>query len=292
MTDEMTEKRTPDLYLKNDVMTVGVSLRGAELLTWTRADGTELLWEGLPSVWGHVSPLLFPFPGVMREGSYLSGGRRHMLPSGGVAMGLPFSVEDQTASRLILKLAFPQPGYPFEAELLAAVILRGKQLTLEYDVVNPGYAPLYYGLGRQLAFTCPEGVEFQRLLFDQPETPEAYRMEGGYLDPDPIDTGRGIQQLSLSGNTLPGGCLILGGIRTGAVTLLSVKTGRRVRMDTEGFRYLRVWRRPRASFISLEPWTTLPDRADSDILLSRKDGIEQLPAGKTRQYRQILTLQE
>ena len=56
-----------------------------------------------------------------------------------------------------------------------------------------------------------------------------------------------------------------------------------------GFEHLRIWRRQRAQFVSIEPWTTLPDQDDAEALLSRKSGIETLPPGKTRQYKHLVT---
>ena len=63
-------------------------------------------------------------------------------------------------------------------------------------------------------------------------------------------------------------------------------------MDYDGFSWLRLWKRPRASFISLEPWTTPPDGTEAESLLSRKQDIEMLPPGRTRQYRQTVTILE
>ena len=60
-------------------------------------------------------------------------------------------------------------------------------------------------------------------------------------------------------------------------------------VDFSGFEYLRIWRRQRAQFISIEPWTTLPDMDGAESLLSRKSGIEILPPGKTRQYKHLVT---
>lgn len=281
-----------EIILKSEALTAAISLTGAEITRLTAPGGKELLWEGLPSVWGHVSPLLFPFPGTLRGGFYISAGRRIPLPAGGAAQTAAFSPLSVTNEQAILQLELPLEGYPFEGRLLAAYTLRGPRLMMEYDVVNAGYLPLYYGLGRQMAFSFPEGTEFVRLCFDQPESPEVWRTEGGYPVREPGAVGPGVRQIALGGRLFSSGQLYLSPLRGGDATLLSVSTGRRIRMDFDGFSWLRLWKRPRAPFVSVEPWTTPPDTEEADCLLSRKAGIEMLPPGKTKQYRQTVTVLE
>ena len=278
-----------ELLLKNDSLQVSVSPLGAEVTRMTASSGKELLWEGTPSLWGHVSPLLFPFPGTLEKGYYLCGGKKYPMPQGGFVKDSLFSVLDQNDHQAILRLSMPEEEYPFALDLLVAYTLKNRQLAMEYNLVNKGFTPAYYGLGRQFAIACPEGTEYQRLVFDTPESPVVHQMMGPYLSDETADVGRGITQLALGGSHFGSGCLFLSALKGMAVTLVSVKTGRRVRVDFSGFEYLRIWRRQRAQFISIEPWTTLPDMDGAESLLSRKSGIEILPPGKTRQYKHLVT---
>lgn len=278
-----------ELLLKNDSLQVSVSPLGAEVTRMTASSGKELLWEGMPSLWGHVSPLLFPFPGTLEKGYYLCGGKKYPMPQGGFVKDSLFSVLDQNDHQAILRLSMPEEEYPFALDLLVAYTLKNRQLAMEYNLVNKGFTPAYYGLGRQFAIACPEGTEYQRLVFDTPESPVVHQMMGPYLSDEMADVGRGITQLALGGSHFGSGCLFLSALKGMAVTLVSVKTGRRVRVDFSGFEYLRIWRRQRAQFISIEPWTTLPDMDGAESLLSRKSGIEILPPGKTRQYKHLVT---
>ena len=278
-----------EFVLDNGQLQVAVNPQGAEVTRITGKNGAQLLWEGTPSLWGHFSPLLFPFPGTLINGFYLSGGKKYPVPQGGFAKDSLFSVLEQNGHQAILRLSMPDGGYPFEVDLLVAYTLKNKQLAMEYNLVNRGFTPAFYGLGRQFAVACPEGTEFQRLIFDTPESPVVHVMEGAYLSDETADAGRGITQLALGGSIFRSGCLFLSSLRGMAVTLLSVKTGRRVRVDYSGFEHLRIWRRQRAQFVSVEPWTTLPDQEDAESLLSRKSGIESLPPGKTRQYKHLVT---
>ncbi len=278
-----------ELLLKNDSLQVSVSPLGAEVTRMTASSGKELLWEGTLSLWGHVSPLLFPFPGTLEKGYYLCGGKKYPMPQGGFVKDSLFSVLDQNDHQAILRLSMPEEEYPFALDLLVAYTLKNRQLAMEYNLVNKGFTPAYYGLGRQFAIACPEGTEYQRLVFDAPESPVVHQMMGPYLSDETADVGRGITQLALGGSHFGSGCLFLSSLKGMAATLVSVKTGRRVRVDFSGFEYLRIWRRQRAQFISIEPWTTLPDMDGAESLLSRKSGIEILPPGKTRQYKHLVT---
>ena len=278
-----------EILLENERMQVAVSPLGAEVTRITGKNGVQLLWEGTPSLWAHQSPILFPFPGTLVNGYYLCSGRKYPMPQGGFVKDRLFSVLEQNGHQAILRLSMPEGEYPFELDLLVAYTLKKQQLAIEYNLVNRGYTPAFYGLGRQFAIACPEGTEFQRLIFDSPESPVVHVMDGAYLSDETADVGRGITQLALGGSRFGSGCLFLSSLRGMAVTLLSVKTGRRVRVDYTGFDTLRIWRRQRAQFISIEPWTTLPDKPDAEMLLSRKAGIESLAPGKTKQYKHLVT---
>ena len=48
------------IELKNDLLTVIVSEKGAELQSIKDAEGKEYLWQADPRYWGRRSPILFP----------------------------------------------------------------------------------------------------------------------------------------------------------------------------------------------------------------------------------------
>ena len=72
-----------EFVLDNGQLQVAVQPLGAEVTRITGKNGAQLMWEGTPSLWGHFSPLLFPFPGTLANGYYLSGGKKYPVPQGG-----------------------------------------------------------------------------------------------------------------------------------------------------------------------------------------------------------------
>ena len=88
-----------EFVLDNGQLQVAVNPLGAEVTRITGKNGAQLMWEGTPSLWGHFSPLLFPFPGTLANGYYLSGGKKYPVPQGGFVKDSLFPSWNRTTIR-------------------------------------------------------------------------------------------------------------------------------------------------------------------------------------------------
>ena len=60
----------------NEILSVKINDRGAELWSVCRRDGTnEYMWQGDPAYWEDRSPLMFPFCGRVQGDTYSDEGK-------------------------------------------------------------------------------------------------------------------------------------------------------------------------------------------------------------------------
>ena len=88
------------IYLKNETLSVGLSLMGAEIVS-IRKDEHEYLWQGDRSIWSGQAPLLFPITGRLIGDSYTYKGKQYFLERQGFAARAPLK------SRKTATISFP-----------------------------------------------------------------------------------------------------------------------------------------------------------------------------------------
>lgn len=69
--------------LSNDILSVTIAERGAEMQSIRDAQGHEYLWQADPKYWAKHSPTLFPIVcGLWNDTYHLDGKEYHMLRHG------------------------------------------------------------------------------------------------------------------------------------------------------------------------------------------------------------------
>jgi len=271
--------------LCNGTLEAWVRPEGAEL-TSLRFDGSEYLWSGDPRYWGKQSPVLFPIVGSLREGRYRHRGNTYLLPRHGFARDRRFratvlsdsealfSLEDDEATRLC---------YPFRFQLRIRYVLQGTRLAVEYAVANPSDDPLPFSIGGHPAFAVPlePGLAYEdyRLEFSTPETAGRWKLRDGLLLQEEAGFLDGTATVPLSHDLFREDAVVLQGLRSSHISLLSDKGKRGIRFGIEGWPHLGLWAPVGAPFVCIEPWQGHADPVDADGELSRKPGIVLLEPG-------------
>lgn len=282
--------------IQNLFLRASVKAQGAELCRLQTLNGTDLLWDGNPSVWPRHAPHLFPVVGRMK-GDILrhQGAEYRMLPHG-FARSLPFQMVRLTREDCTLVLkdnATTRAMYPFPFELRINIAVSGPGLRVVYELINPGKEPLPASLGAHPAFRWPilPGVakEEHRIKFEVPEAAPIRRQRDGLLDPNPHPTPVQDRVLKLSDDLFREDVLIFDQLRS-----------RKVRFDApgtpvleftwEGFEQLGIWTKPGAGFICIEPWRGLPSPMDFTGEFSEKPGVFIIPPGGRRYFRYTMTV--
>ncbi|HIU01964.1 MAG TPA: aldose 1-epimerase family protein [Candidatus Onthocola gallistercoris] len=148
-----------DIRLENDVLEVGIFLKGAELCSIRRkSDGTEYLWNGDPEYWRFRAPILFPFVGGLKDKKYRVDGVEYPMNQHGFARDRAFEVMENTGEEIWLGQEDDEETrkmYPFRYRLELGYRLEGSTLKVMWRVKNPDTKPLYFSIGGHPGFMCP-----------------------------------------------------------------------------------------------------------------------------------------
>ena len=71
------ECRQMQATIHNEYLTLTVDTHGAEAVSLKNAAGEELLWQADPAVWERHAPILFPWTGKLKDGSFTHGGKTY-----------------------------------------------------------------------------------------------------------------------------------------------------------------------------------------------------------------------
>lgn len=278
-----------DVIIRSDVLVVKISPLGAEIQSVVDSHGVERMWQGDPEFWTGRAPVLFPFAGALKDGYYLSGGRKYFLPQHGFARTSEFRVEKASDSAVTFLMDTPNENYPFDYALRVAFTVRHDALKVDYSVQNNGDTPLYYGVGAHEAYAFPEGADHLTLVFDREESLRRNVLEGAQITQKQEQLTTNSRNLKLRTEHFRTDALVFMHLNSRGVTLESDMRKERIRLDFDDFDYLLVWQKPRAGYMCLEPWTNPPEYTTSDHILSHKPGMIMLTPGKQRTHTHTIT---
>jgi galactose mutarotase-like enzyme len=281
------------IHLKNKFLDAMISPLGAELQSLIYQNGVQYIWQGNPAFWKRRSPILFPHIGVLKDGKAIHrNGRCYFLGIHGFAKDRVFCLADYQHERAKLVLESDEESlscYPYLFRLTVEFILSGRALRVSLEVKNTGTETMHFGLGGHPGFCCPleKGLLFSdySIVFEKTETQNCpYFNKAGICQ-----TGHGRMVLNNS-RILPlrhedyqYNALLFENLRSSFLELCSPLGRYSLRFSWEGFPYLGIWTLTDsgASFISLEPWTSLPARTDEDSYFDKKHSIFFIESGES-----------
>lgn len=262
--------------LCNGRLSACIDSRGGELRS-LRYDGTELIWQGDPAYWDGSAPLLFPFCGRCKDGTYRWQGKDYPMPIHGFLPTALLSVAHHSTHRLTLTLTdSPETRaiYPFSFRLTLAYQLTETDLLLT-ATVQAGDTSLPFSLGAHPGFCLPvdeTGFADSYLQFsdDFPLTRLEITEKGLLGDhPAPYPLKNGILPLSPDP---AGGCGIFFRVcnKQRTLTLKSAHLPCDIRMEFRDFPILGLWHAQEAPYLCIEPWQGLPAPDDTPTDLAHK----------------------
>lgn len=202
--------------LKNDVLTVVINEKGAEISSVVR-DGVDYMWYADSKYWGLTAPVLFPIVGMLKDKTYRHNGKTYTMGQHGLARDCMFTCLSKVeavageADRYLIcgdeawfSLEDSEEtfkNYPFHFILEIGYRLRGAQIEVMWRVTKPtseyllsrkkaalpsgGSMPseekeLLFSIGGHPAFLCPWNVDSANTDEDviSEGMQEAFRQEG------------------------------------------------------------------------------------------------------------------
>ncbi|MGN1115606.1 MAG: aldose 1-epimerase family protein [Candidatus Ornithomonoglobus sp.] len=274
--------------LKNGIIAAEIDSFGAELRS-VRKNDTEYMWNGDPKYWGRVSPVLFPFVGGLRDGSYKTGGREYAMSQHGFARDMEFTVcgrDDSSISFSLSPDAAAKEKYPFDFVLKITYTVTENILTVKWEVENPSDKDMYFSIGAHPAFMCPlRGGEQSdyKLKFDTDRDIEYYLLKDGLLDKSvtyPLHLNNGYADIEKG--MFDRDALVVEGRQAGEISLCFADGREYVTVRTDAPLF-GLWSPAgkNAPFICIEPWYGRCDALGFCGELYEREYTNSLSPGKT-----------
>ena len=256
-------------------------------------------------------PVLFPFPGRVRDAAYTFAGQHYQLPRTdrggvhhihGVVVAAPWRVVasdtgDAASATLAVGPADLDPamraGYPFDFAATLRFGLSGGALTIVFTLANEGDAPLPFGYGLHPYFRAPFAVAGEplpeaTLRYDAPvivpaatRWPQADGMPTGPAQP--LDANDDFRQWRTLGEAhrdqTMGAITHEAGWSTAAYRDPPSGIEVRVRADAQ-FREWVLYTQPNRPSLCIEPYTCVPNAINAEAEGTPDAGLRVLGAGE------------
>lgn len=275
--------------IANKFISVSINSLGAEPMSIrSKSDDLEYLWQGDPKYWIRRSPTLFPIIGTFKDNKYIFNDVEYEIELHGFAKVSEFELVDKGDDFLVLKLkenAETLKKYPFKFELYTIYKLLDNELKIVHKVINTNNENMWFSIGEHPGFNCPlmsnESVEDYSLVFDSTEKTNRKFIENGMLTDQQELFLDNENEIKLSPAIFERKVIILSGLNSKSVSLVSQKSGKKVTVSIGGYPYLGIWSpETGAPFVCIEPWHGIFAKVDDTRELCKKEGINELKAGE------------
>ena len=255
--------------IQNEFLSLTVDTHGAEAVSLKNAAGEELLWQADPAVWKRHAPILFPWTGKLKDGSFTHGGKTYKGGQHGFARDVEHTLLKAEGDTIQLELrpdeAMKAEKFPFDFVLTSTFRLDGKTLHHTLTVSNPGAEELRFGIGYHPAFALPfddrHVTEDYEIRFDGVESPLCVSAQpDGLLNGQSYYLARNVEAIQLTDDLFDSDSHAMVNLRSAHVSVIEKDTGRSVICDVSDFPYTLIWSAPKKPlhFICIEPWHSLP----------------------------------
>lgn len=262
-----------DYHLENDVLRVTVSTHGGQLVSVRRKrDNVEHIWRGDPAIWKFQAPVLFPYTGRLKGSKAVIRGKTvENAPPHGVVRLMEHHPLAQTTDTVTLAVDSDRESmaiFPYRFRFSATFRLEGRHLYHTLTVENTDSEAFAFGIGFHPGFAVPfdenHTTQDYELRFSAPQSPRCLETPEGLVNGRSFLLGEHMTVLPLKDGLFDGGGWCMAGLDCETVGLYERDSGRGVSCRVAGFPYCLLWSQPgRPQFVCIEPWHSLPDKADA-----------------------------
>lgn len=249
--------------LKNEMLTIQVAEKGAELQSVKDNDGKEYMWQAGPQ-WNRHSPILFPIVCSVNNDTYTVDGKDYHLPRHGFARDMMFTVVSLTPEKVTMALHDSEETlkvYPYRFNLAVTYRLEGNKVHVIWHVENTDTKEIHFQIGGHPAFNMPSGKLEGMIKLDNEEPMDmlkSYADGSVELVEVPLEADMGIMEIN---NNF---------FRADSVKIHKSQTHRAMLIDTNGDPAVTVdYKAPvcafwspydkQAPFVCIEPWYGIGD---------------------------------
>lgn len=258
------------------------TLEGAELRS-LKINGKEYIFPGDDRFWDRSSPILFPICSRLKDDEYIYEGKAYKMYCHGYARFEKFEVLEKSENSVTFIHSSNEQtrkSYPFDYDLKITYTLIDKKLEVVFDVFNKGKDAMYFSIGGHEGYLFEDGICDLDIIFPKKVTLDAWQTDGPVLNKKTVRVLENEDVIHLNYDLIRKEALIFKDIDFETLTISNRKTGQQIKVDFEGFKYLLIWSKPDAPYVSAETWCGITDSFDTDKNIKTKEGINSLPAGE------------
>lgn len=166
-----------EFTLKNEKASLTVSSLAAEVISFKKIDGAEMIWDRNKKDWHNCNPILFPIFGPLKEGKYQYNNKTYSFTQHGFLRRSEFKFEEIKKDELTLSFHSDENSlelYPFKFKITVNYQLIGDKVIINYNLDNLDEKALPFEIGFHPAFNCPNvfDEEFKQwyVEFEKEET--------------------------------------------------------------------------------------------------------------------------
>ena len=263
-----------------------VNTVGAEITSFRKNKGSNVLWEKNTSHWNRVAPLLFPIVGKLKDNAYSFLGQNYALSQHGFLREQIFKLANQTENSITLTfLSNPttKTSYPFDFAFHICYSLNEIGLKVEATVQNTGKSKMFYSYGGHPAFRLNDKLGNYSLRFQKDFVAERQLLSQGLfsgLTEKMTISGK----LQLTEDLFQSDAIVFKHPPFQEIELIHKTQGLILTMKCETWSAFGIWTKTGAPFLCLEPWWGWADAINTSGNLIEKTGIRELESGKIDQF--------
>lgn len=273
--------------LKTENCTAECTSRGGQLISFVK-NGTEYVWNGDAKYWADHAPHLFPAVCSSLNGQVTYNGVTYPMMKHGIVRNADFRVIELAPDFLVFENKWNEEtlkSYPFKYTYRVAHRISEDGFSTTYTVF--GEDDMVFNLGGHPGFMCPMDsdsvFEDYELRFKNASGAAMSVTKDGYMDPSVPKLHR------IKDNVLPlkysdfdQDAMIIEGLPSKRVNLVSKKDGHGISFRFDGFDALGIWTpiAKNAPFVCLEPWCGLPASVEENGDALDKKYCKTLKAGE------------
>ncbi len=263
-----------EYVIENDLLRVTVTSWGAQVKSVIRkCDGVEHMWQADKSVWGYHAPVMFPFCGKLKDGKHIAKGKEYTWNAAhGLARTSEHTLVYHNKDTVVLQITDTPDTlevWPYRFRFMSSFTIEGDVLHHTLTVENRDEEELPFGVGFHPGFALPfdekHTYEDYELRFDKLESPICVvTLPDGLVHKETYCLGKNLNTLQVSPELFAEDSHCMLNLQSDTLGLYEKDTGRAVVCSIRNFPHCLIWSKPGdPKFVCIEPWMSLPSRADS-----------------------------
>jgi galactose mutarotase-like enzyme len=289
-----------EVVIQNEQLAVTIANKGAELQSIRHVpSGTEFLWQGDPEFWRNRSPNMFPVNVRFKDNRFSYKGEVFSMPRMGVAMEAEFKLlEDTGKAASVMHVLQSSPEslkvYPFPFRLEITSELEGLRLIQRYRVINTGTETMYFALGGHPGFRTPLNEGRTRgdyaYVFSVSMTTDRNVISNSLVTNTFLPFLENEDRLALDDDRIPNGGMFLEDHVSRQIGVALKDRKPYIIVDLQDFPNTNLWSPPGMPYACIEPMVAHHDFEDTEEAIEEKSYLISLPAGKSRTYQYMITV--